>query len=220
LYLQSKNYLPFGLMDQAIDQGTATPVALPFKTSIYSAALNKDRSKLALAVGESGKSAIYVGAPDGSGMKKVSSSELATKPTWSPSGKLAWVGGDPSQGSQRIWLEGKPVSPAGFSAAAPTFCDTEDGIRLVYAVSVGNDQQDLVIAGESGQGMARLTQGQGSNSYPACSPDGRLLAFFSTRNKSPGIWLMSLKSFRAQQLSRQTGESLAWAALPPAPSGP
>ncbi|HEY4159893.1 MAG TPA: tolB protein [Polyangiaceae bacterium] len=220
LYLQSKNYLPFVLMDLDVHAGAATPVPVPFKTSIYSAALNKDRSKLALAVSERGKSTIYVGNADGSAMKKVSSSELATRPVFSPSGKLAWVGGDPNQGSQRIWLDGKPISPSGFSAASPTFCDTEDGIRLIYSVAVGNDQQDLVIAGENGQSMARLTQGQGSNSYPACSPDGRLLAFFSTRNKSPGIWLMSLKSFRVQQLSTQTGESLSWAALPPVAGGP
>ena len=29
--------------------------------------------------------------------------------------------------------------------------------------------------------MKRLTQDQGSNTYPACSPDGRMVAFFSTR---------------------------------------
>jgi len=44
-----------------------------------------------------------------------------------------------------------------------------------------------------------------------------LVAFFSTRNKSPGIYLMSLKSWKSQQISTQEGESLNWAALPPAP---
>ncbi len=65
--------------------------------------------------------------------------------------------------------------------------------------------------------MSRLTQGQGSNTYPACSPDGRLLAFFSTRNKSPGLYAMSLKRFTTIQVTTQTGESLRWAALPPPP---
>jgi TolB protein len=217
-YTVSHNYAPFALMD--FTQGASKPVALPFKTSVYSLAFNKDRSKLALAVSEDSKSSIYVGNPDGSDMKKVSTSELATRPAWSPSGKLAWVGGDPKQGSQRIWVDGKPVSPAGFTAASPTFCDTEDGVKLVYSVAVGGNHQDLIIAAEKGQNMARLTQNQGSNSYPACSPDGRLLAFFSNRNKSPGIWLMSLKSWKAQQVSTQEGESLNWAALPPAPSTP
>jgi TolB protein len=218
LYSVSHEYSPFMVMDHF--QSTSKPLSLPFTTSVYSLAFNKDRSKLAVAVSENSKSSIYVGNPDGSGMQKVSTSELATRPTWSPSGKLAWVGGDPSQGSQRIWVDGKPVSPAGFTAASPAFCDTEDGVKLVYSVATGNNHQDLVIAAEKGQNMARLTQNQGSNSYPACSPDGRLVAFFSTRDKSPGIWLMSLKSWKAQQVSTQEGESLNWAALPPAAAAP
>ncbi len=218
LYSVSHEYAPFTVMDHY--QNANKPLSLPFSTSIYSLAFSKDRSKLAIAVSENSKSAIYVGNPDGTNMKKVSTSELATRPAWSPSGKLAWVGGDPSQGSQRIWVEGKPVSPAGFTAASPTFCDTEDGIKLVYSVATGNNHQDLIIAAEKGQNMARLTQNQGSNSYPACSPDGRLVAFFSTRDKSPGIWLMSLKSWKAQQVSTQEGESLNWAALPAVPGTP
>jgi TolB protein len=218
LYSVSHQYAPFTVMDHF--QNANKPFSLPFSTSIYGLAFNKDRSKLAVAVSGDSKSAIYVGNPDGSGMKKVSTSELATRPVWSPSGKLAWVGGDPSQGSQRIWVDGKPVSPAGFTAASPTFCDTEDGIKLVYSVATGNNHQDLIIAAEKGQNMARLTQNQGSNSYPACSPDGRLVAFFSTRDKSPGIWLMSLKSWKAQQVSTQEGESLNWAALPSSGDSP
>jgi hypothetical protein len=41
-----------------------------------------------------------------------------------------------------------------------------------------------------------------------------MLAFFSTRGSSPGIYLMSLKSFRIQPISSQSGEGLSWAALP------
>jgi TolB protein len=133
---------------------------------------------------------------------------------FSPSGKLAWIGGDAKHGSQRVYVEGKAASPAGFPAAAPTFCDTEDGIRLVYSVAVGNDRQDLVMAGEQGGGISRLTQEQGSNTYPACSSDGRLLAFFSTRKQQPGLYMMSLKRFSTLLVSSQMGESLRWAALP------
>jgi hypothetical protein len=41
-----------------------------------------------------------------------------------------------------------------------------------------------------------------------------MLAFFSTRGSAPGIYMMSLKSFRTQSISTQLGESLSWAALP------
>ncbi|MGC4091833.1 MAG: hypothetical protein QM756_28910 [Polyangiaceae bacterium] len=87
-------------------------------------------------------------------------------------------------------------------------------------MAVGNDKQDLVISSEDGRGIGRLTQNQGSNTSPACSPDGRMLAFFSTRNKQPGVYLMSLKRFESQQISSQLGEALRWAALPSVPGSP
>jgi TolB protein len=214
-YSVSKNYSPYQLYQWVNGQNLLVP--LPIKTSIYSIAFNKDFTKIAIAVGDYGKSAIYVGSPDGKNLQKVSNTDLATHPAWSPSGKLAWVGGGANHGSQRIYVDGKPVSPAGFAASAPTFCDTEDGIRLVYSVAVGNDRQDLVMSSETGKGLSRLTQGQGSNTYPACSPDGRLLAFFSTRNNKPGLYAMSLKRFTTILVTTQTGESLRWHALPPPP---
>ena len=73
------------------------------------------------------------------------------------------------------------------------------------------------MADEMGRGSARLTQNQGSNTYPACSPDGRLLAFFSTRKEQPGMYMMSLKRFTTLQVTSKIGESLRWAALPPSP---
>ena len=216
-FLESRNYAPFQLLSMAGKK--TTTISLPFKTSVYSVAFNNDYTKMAIAVAADGGSAIYVGNPDGSGMTKVSTTELSTHPVFSPSGKLAWIGGSSKKSStQRVYVDGKPVSPSGFTAAAPVFCDTEDGIRLVYAVGVGNDHQDLVMSAEMGQGIARLTQGQGSNSYPACSPDGRMLAFFSTRSKTKGLYMMSLKRWRTRKVIGQYGESLRWAALDPPPA--
>jgi TolB protein len=212
LYLVSHEYSPFTLA--AYNRKKNEAIAVPFKTSLYGVAMSRDGSKLALAVADAGKSAIFVGNADGSNMKSVSTTEIATRPVFSPSGKLSWIGGDPKQGSQRVWLDGKAVSPPGFTPGGQTFCDTEDGVRLVYSVSVGGGRQDLVMADEKGRVIGRLTQGQGSNTHPACSPDGRMLAFFSTRGTTPGIFMMSLKSFRTQPISTQTGEGLSWAALP------
>lgn len=212
-YASSRDYAPFSLF--SLTGKTVAPVKLPFTTSVYGVAFSKDYARMAVTVGEGGKSVIYAGLADGSGMTKASTTELATHPVWSPSGKLAWIGGDAQHGSQRVYVDGKAVSPQGFGASAPTFCDTEDGVRLVYSVSVGNDQRDLVMSDDQGRGTARLTQGQGSNTYPACSPDGRLLAFFSTRKNQPGIYMMSLKRFTTQLLTSKIGESLRWAALPP-----
>lgn len=214
-YSRSKNFNPFRLHKKSPTDADdpPTPIKLPFPGNIYSTAFNHNKTKLAVAVSENSKSAIYVGKPDGTDMKKVSTSELATHPAFSPEGELAWVGGTEAHGSQRIYVDGKAVSPAGFTASGPTFCDTEDGVFLIYAVSVGGGRQDLVMSRPSGKGLTRLTQNQGSNSFPACSPDGRLLAFFSTRNNDSGLYVLSLKRFTTKKLLGTVGESLRWEPL-------
>jgi len=212
-YSLSHQYSPFAAYR---DTGTPEKLNLPFSTTIYGVAFDKDNRRMAVAVAENLGSAVYVGNADGTALQKVSTTEIATHPVFSPSGKLAWVGGGGKQGTQRIYVDGKPVSPSGFAASAPAFCDTEDGVRLVFTVSIGGDRQDLVMTNERGGGIARLTQNQGSNTYPACSSDGRLLAFFSTRKQGagPGLYVLSLKRWTSQKLSSQLGESLRWAPLP------
>jgi TolB protein len=211
-FAYSENYAPFAL--RAAEAGRVQPIFSPFSTSVYGIDFDSERLRVALAVAEGGRSYIYLGSRGGSEWKKVSTTELATAPAFSPSGKIAWIGGGATQGTQRVFVDGKAVSPPGFTAASPTFCDTEDGIRLVYAVAVGNDRLDLVMSDEQGRGIVRLTQGQGSNFAPACSPDGRVLAFFSSRGKTTGLYMMSLKRFVTQKVNDQIGDSLVWERLP------
>lgn len=215
-FSRSKNYSPYRAHRLTpVGEPEPTKLTLPFTKSIYGIAFDKTRKKMAVAVAEADGSAIYVGDVDGKNFTKVSTTSIATHPAFSPSGKLAWVGGEPTSGSHRIYVDGKVVSPAGFSASAPTFCDTEDGVFLVYQVGVGGGRSDLVMSGEKGQGMSRLTQGQGSNTYPACSPDGRMLAFFSDRKEGKGLYVLSLKRFTTQKVIGSVGESLRWDPLPP-----
>jgi TolB protein len=212
-YARSSNYSPFRL----VQLGGGSLPNLNFRDSIYSAAFSSDHKKLAVAVANAEGSAIWVGGADGSNMRKVSTTEVATHPVFSPSGKLAWIGGGVAHVGHRVYVDGKAVSPSGFSASAPTFCDTEDGVFLIYSVAVGGGQ-DLVMSPEAGGNLSRVTQGDGSNTYPACSPDGRLLAYFSQRPKASGLYIKSLKSKQpAQKISSQVGQSLRWAALPGGP---
>lgn len=210
-YARSRKYSPFRLIQH---QGRVR-WKLPFRKSVYSAAFSKDFQRLAVAVARPMGSAIYVGNANGSDMQKVSNTEVATHPVFSTEGKLAWVGGTSSRGPRRIYIDGKAVSPRSFSAAAPEFCDTEEGVRLIYAVAVGRGQ-DLIMADGSGGNIARLTQSEGSNSYPACSPDGRMLAYFSERKGKgqSGVYIKSLKNWESHRISGRVGESLRWAALP------
>ena len=250
-FVASKNYSPFKLtqlrsgkeqkeklrahespllqLEQGNDSDSLT-VELPFDSSIYSFAFSKDESTLVLAVAEptgsnllkttrSGAEKLY--AED---FENLSETAIATQPTFSTSGRIAWVGGGARKvagqtiglksGPARIYLDGKPVSPAGYSAASPEFCDTELGTVLLFSVEVSPRKSDLFLVQENGSGLRRLTQNQGSNTYPACSPDGRLVAYFSDRKENSGLYLLSLKRGISQKVMNKLGQGLTRSSLP------
>ncbi|MCH2108190.1 MAG: hypothetical protein MK135_02590 [Polyangiaceae bacterium] len=195
------------------------PFPLPFPSSIYSASFSNDGKTIAIAVAENGGSGIFEGPAQGgalSDFRRVSTTGFATQPSYSAAGQLTWVGGGAKGVPPRIYVDGKPVSPATHSASAPTFCETEDGTFLVFSLALGDGHHDLFISQTNGGQLRRLTQGQGSNRYPACSPDGRLLAFFSNRSGKDALYVLSLKRGTTQRVMKHPGESLRWQALPPA----
>jgi len=209
-YALSHNLDPFRL----VRGKAATPIPIAATGSIFGLAFSPDRSKLALSIFRDGSSHIYVGNADGSDLRGVSTVPLANHPVFGPGGKMAYVGGGTA--GQRVYVDGKPISPAGFNASAPVFCDTPNGVIVVFTVGVGNGA-DLVSTDTRGGSITRITQHQGANSYPACSPDGRLLAFFSTRknDKGPGLYIVPLAGVsRTRRISTEHGESLRWDALP------
>ncbi len=193
--------------------GSQTPVKTNIDGSVYGLAFSSDKSKVAAAIGQ-GKTINIFEGPTLDALKPASPVGMALRPVYSPSGKLAFAG--EGKYGQRIWVDGKAISPDGLFASAPTFCKNPDGVRVVYAVGVGKNT-DLVASGETGGGTYRLTQNQGSNGYPACSPDGRLVAFFSTRKsgEGPGLYMMRLDGGRPKRVSTLLGDSLRWEPLPP-----
>ena len=195
-----------------IRNAAGTILDLPIKGSVYGLAFSKDRSRVAVSIGVGTTIKLFAG-PDFTKLDPVSEIGMALRPSFSPSGKIGFSG--EGHWGQRIYVDGKPVSPDGLFASSPTFCNHPDGIRVVYAVGVGKDT-DLVSTDERGGGMIRLTQSQGRNGYPACSPDGRLVAFFSTRTsgEGPGLYVMRLDGGRAKRISTFLGDSLRWEPLP------
>ena len=205
-YALSHDYSPFHL----VKGPKATPVPLSVTGSVLGLTFSGDRSKLAVAVMDAGFEDIYVGAPDGStAMKAMIAPPLAAHPTFGPMGRIAYVAGS---SMPRVYVEKTPISPGGFHASAPTFCDTPRGLLVIFNVGVGANA-DLVATDVNGGGLIRLTQNQGANTTPACSPDGRLVAFFSTRKTGggPGLYIMPISSpWRSQRIATEMGESLAW----------
>jgi TolB protein len=205
-YALSSGSSPFRAVEG--DPPRALPVTL--EGGVMGLAVSPDRTKAAFAVMSDGVSAIFVGKSDGGALRKVSTLPLASHPSLGPSGELAWTAGSPP----RVFVDGRPISPAGYAANAPTFCDGPNGVQIVYSVGV-LDGADLMVSDLNGNGLRRLTQGQGGNTDPACSPDGRLVAFSSTRKggRGPGIYMLPLAApSRAQRVVDVLGSGLRWAA--------
>lgn len=161
-------------------------------------------SKMAVVIAKDGKSEIYTGGADGSGLKAVTNGGLNTHPSWGPGGQLAYVSNQ--GGSPQIYIDGKRVSFRGTYNMAPVFCNDPEGARLLFMGRDGGTW-DIFSVDLGGGNMKRLTQDQGSNMYPACSPDGRTVAFFSTRG---GLFTANPQGMNQQKISSVTGESLRW----------
>ncbi len=163
--------------------------------------------KMALVVSQNGQSDIFTGAADGSGMTKYTSGGLNTHPAFGPGGQLAYVSN--ASGNPQIYVDGKRVSQRGSYNMAPVWCnDPDGGVKILF---MGRDgaSWDIFSVAADGSNMKRLTQDQGSNTYPACSPDGRVVAFFSTRNGG-GIYTSNPNGMNQQRIASTTGESLRW----------
>jgi TolB protein len=219
-YALSDDYTPFRLV-QGPD---ATPVPVSVSGSIMGLAIAPDRTRMALTVMDSGKSSVWVGPRDA--LKAMATEPFANHPAFGPLNKLAYVAGSPVQ---RVHVDGKAISPAGFMASAPVFCDTPQGLLVVFTVGVGSGA-DIIAMDSRGGNVHRLTQHEGANTYPACSPDGRLVAFFSTGKRKlgaagagndagAGLFIMPIqRPWLAKKISNEVGESLRWEPILPAPS--
>ena len=162
--------------------------------------------KMALVISERGQSDIFVGNPDGSGLSKVTQGGLNTHPAFGPGGQLAYVSNQ--GGSPQIYVDGKRASWSGTYNMAPTWCADPEGLKLLFMGRAGATWDIFSTDPGGGQAsMKRLTQDQGSNTYPACSPDGRSVAFFSSRG---GLYLMNNQGQNQQRIASVNGESLRW----------
>jgi TolB protein len=170
-----------------------------------------DGARMALVVAKGGQSDIYVGNADGSGLARVTNGGLNTHPAFGPRGQLAYTSNQ--GGNPQVYVDGRRVSVRGTYNMAPSWCADPDGAKVIF---MGRDGAawDIFSVDPSGalESVRRLTQDQGSNTYPACSPDGRTVAFFSTR---AGGSLMTSDALGQNQrrIAGVTGESLRWDAV-------
>ncbi|WP_169973303.1 S9 family peptidase [Tautonia rosea] len=81
-----------------------------------------------------------------------------------------------------------------------------DGSKVVYVVSevdreAGRSNSSLWLVPVVGGEPKQLTTAKGSNAHPRWSPDGKSIAFVSSRSGSSQVWLLPLDGGEARQLT-------------------
>ncbi len=176
-------------------------------------AWSPDGTRIAFASSRAGNEEVYVMNADGSGLRRLTFSyAIDTAPAWSPDGRRIAFTSDRT-GSPQIWV----MNADGSDQRQLTFekyCDRaawspgpHDEIAYVSRTRTGFDIEVMDVA--TG-GVRQLTFGR-DNESPSFSPNGRHIAFSSTRGGSQQIWTMTREGADLRQVTHVGNNSMpAW----------
>ena len=164
-----------------------------------------DGSKIAFTSNRDGNPEIYVMNRDGSSVRRMTNHPgIDVSPTWSPTGaQLAWV--SERTGTPKIY-----IMNADGSGQRPL--DNEECYRPTWSAAPFNE---IAYAAKSGPGFdikvysfatnesRRITDGIGTNESPAFSPNGRHIAFTSTRNGKVQVYTIARDGNDLRQITRE-----------------
>jgi tol-pal system beta propeller repeat protein TolB len=156
---------------------------------------------------------------DGFNDKSITKRGLSLSPAWHPSGRKVVYskfleGGAGTQleefdlGSSRTHT----ISGGGLNIT-PAY--SHDGRYVVYASGNESGTDLMMVAVDSPGVVQRLTFGRGSdNGNPTFSPDGRKIAFFSSRSRYPQIYTMDTDGTNVQLLTPFTAGVRSYRSAP------
>jgi TolB protein len=144
-----------------------------------------DGSRIVFTSNRDGNADLYVMNRDGSGLRRLTNHPaIDTTPTWSPTGTQIAFTSDRA-GQPQIYIIGadglnlRRLTTAESYADRPTWSPAPFN-EIAFAARTGPGY-DIKIYDLAGGVTRQITFGEGSNESPAYSPNGRHLAFSSTR---------------------------------------
>ena len=175
------------------------------RTQNYLPMFSPDGTKLAFMSQRDGNSEIYVINVDGSGLRRLTNHPaIDVTPTWSPSGtQIAFTserGGTPS-----IYI----VDADGLSAPRRVTFENSDRAtwspaprnEIAYCARTGPGY-DIKVLNLASNETRQLTFGEGTNESPAWAPNGRHMAFTSTRAGLAQIFTVDYDGQNLRQITR------------------
>ncbi len=175
------------------------------KTQNWQPVWSPDGTRICFVSNRDGNPDLYVMNRDGSDVRRITTSPANdVTPTWSPSGtQIAFTSN--RSGSPQIYI----IDADGLNLrkiTSESYCDRPtwspapfNEIAYVSRTGSGYDIRTYDLATEE---RRQLTNGEGSNESPAYSPNGRHLAFSSTRSGKFQIYVMGRDGGRVRQITR------------------
>jgi len=169
-------------------------------------AWSPDGTQLAFTTNRDHNNEIYVVNRDGTNLRRLTNHpNIDVTPTWSPTGNQIAFTSDRT-GSPQIWIMNADGSEQQ-RITNEAFCDRPTWSpapfnEIAYASRNGAGY-DIKIFSFATRSSTTITDGIGSNESPAFSPNGRHLAFTSTRAGKEQIFLIDRDGKNLRQITRQ-----------------
>jgi len=176
------------------------------KSSAFFPVYSPDGSRIAFMSQRDGNPELYVMNKDGSGVRRLTNNTAAeSTPTWSPTGTQIAFTSDRS-GSPQIWV----MDTEGLNVRRITFGESWAD-RATWSPAPFNE---IAYSARSGPGFdvrifdvasgatKTITDGVGTNESPAFSPNGRHIAFSSSRSGKVNIFTIARDGRNLRQVTR------------------
>jgi TolB protein len=168
-------------------------------------AWSPDGTRVAFSSPRDGNAEIYVVNRDGSNLRRITNNPaIDTTPTWSPSGtQIAFV--SDRSGTPQIYIVGadglglQKVTSESY-ADRPTWSPAPYN-EIAYTARTGPGN-DIKVKDLASGNVKQLTFGEGTNESPAFAPNGRHIAFMSTRSGKAQIFIMARDGKNLKQVTR------------------
>ena len=181
----------------------------------YLPVYSPDGTRIAFMSARDGNPEIYVINVDGSNLRRLTNHPAGDgTPTWSPNGnQIAFV--SDRTGTPQIYLMGADGSGVRRLTTNESWADRPTWSpapfnEIAYSARTGPAFDIKVYDIASGQ-TKQITFGEGSNEGPAYSPNGRHLAFTSTRSGGTQVFIIGRDGKNLKQITRTgNNQTPAW----------
>ena len=166
--------------------------------------VSPDGGRIAFSSSRDGNSELYIMNRDGSNVFRLTNNKAADiTPTWNPQGTRIAFTSDRT-GAPQIWVidaDGTNLQKLTSEPYADRATWSSLGTEIAYAARTGPGN-DIKVMDLATQNVRQLTFGEGTNESPVFAPNGRHLAFQSTRAGKMQIFTIARDGKNLRQVTR------------------